>query len=590
MNELSCPDMARRKILKRFQPIDSLHHVVLETFRMRSVPRSQSTPSPPSNTGGQYFDRRGEVNELKQGLRSAIAERNPESLRDNIRKVIMYMTLGIDMSRLFSEMVMVSQMGDTVQKKMVYLYLTTYADQNADLAILAVNTLQKDTKDVDPSVRGLALRSLCSLQLLNIVEYLEPAIRSGLSDPSGYVRKTAVLGVLKLSNVSSNISPFIDQLKSMLSSDSDPMVVSNCISALSQLDALAPLVDQTLVYQLLTRIPHLSEWGRCEVLDSVVSKYYPQDEEELFNLMNVLDPYLRQSSGPVSFSIVKLFLNWTMNQQELYDQVLERVVDPIISLLSASCACQELQASILLEIELLVNMSDFFKSLVSPHWKRFCLTDSDTVRSSRVKLRILSSLSAPEVLTEVSSYIQEPRLSKHAVEALVHLMQEPDVPRAVDLLMETAQIQPSVAGYCMWGIGSIFRKYSSVEISDFTERILTKFLSLDQIESESDKLGLETLAFMFGEYPEWENAPYQLERLFEYMSTLAGLESVKKLVFSSSVRLFHKRPLEVRDLLERVLRYGIDECSDPDTRDVALFHFRQLRTLGPQEPLASSIM
>jgi hypothetical protein len=39
--------------------------------------------------------------------------------RDVIKKVIAYMTLGIDVSRLFSDMVMASQTQDLVQKKRI---------------------------------------------------------------------------------------------------------------------------------------------------------------------------------------------------------------------------------------------------------------------------------------------------------------------------------------------------------------------------------------------------------------------------------------------------------------------------------------
>lgn len=53
---------------------------------------------------------------------------------------------------------------DLVLKKMVYLYLSTYAEQKQELALLTINTLQKDCRDDDPMVRGLALRSLCSLR------------------------------------------------------------------------------------------------------------------------------------------------------------------------------------------------------------------------------------------------------------------------------------------------------------------------------------------------------------------------------------------------------------------------------------------
>ena len=49
-------------------------------------------------------------------------------------------------------------------KKMVYLYIINYADENDSLALLAINTLLNDMKNDNAKIRGLALRSLCSLK------------------------------------------------------------------------------------------------------------------------------------------------------------------------------------------------------------------------------------------------------------------------------------------------------------------------------------------------------------------------------------------------------------------------------------------
>jgi AP-4 complex subunit beta-1 len=531
--------------------------------------------TPPSNTGSQYFDRRGEVNELKQGLRGAITERSVESLRENIKKVIMYMTLGIDMSRLFSEMVMASQLGDTVMKKMVYLYLTTYAEQNADLAILAINTLQKDTKDVDPSVRGLALRSLCSLQLSNMVEYLEPAINAGLSDPSGYVRKTAVLGVLKFAGIGGSAGAFEPTIKSMLTTDPDSMVVSNCLSVLTELGSSRGLVSQELVYSLLNRFPQFSEWAKCQAIESIISEYYPQNDEELFDLMNALDVFLKQTSAPVSFAIFKLFLNWTSANRELHHQVMTRIKDPMLTLLSASCMNLELQFAILQQIELLVKTSNHFRSLMNPHWKSFLLCDFNTQSSSKLKLLILSHLEPrPELLSELCSYVCREKISANAVETLVHLAASSDVGTLIDLLVNTAQTQPNVAGFCVNGIGNILRKFPE-NASQVTE--IPGFID-DLFENEalwSDSNTLETLCWMLGKF-EFDDAPYQLEAIFEHRESI-----FPKLLVPSVVELFLKRPLETRTLLEKVFAHTIDQVTDPDSRDVALMYFRMLRTVGP---------
>ena len=76
---------------------------------------------------------------------------------------------------------MASQTQDLVQEKMIYLYLVNYAEANPELSILAVNTLQKDCREEDPVIRGLALRSMASMRVPDLVEYLvraEPGVEA----------------------------------------------------------------------------------------------------------------------------------------------------------------------------------------------------------------------------------------------------------------------------------------------------------------------------------------------------------------------------------------------------------------------------
>lgn len=84
------------------------------------------------------------------------------------------MTLGMDMSGLFPSMTSCANLSpdDIVLKKMLYLYLGHYATQTPDLALLTMNQLHKDCQDEDPTIRGLALRTLCSLRVPNFLEYV----------------------------------------------------------------------------------------------------------------------------------------------------------------------------------------------------------------------------------------------------------------------------------------------------------------------------------------------------------------------------------------------------------------------------------
>lgn len=111
-----------------------------------------------------YFGSEDAVKELKKSLSNPNIQADWLRYRNIILRVIRYMTQGVDVSSVFMEMVKASATVDIVQKKLVYLYMCTYAALKPDLALLAINTLCKDCSDPNPMVRGLALRSMCSLR------------------------------------------------------------------------------------------------------------------------------------------------------------------------------------------------------------------------------------------------------------------------------------------------------------------------------------------------------------------------------------------------------------------------------------------
>ncbi|XP_053990749.1 uncharacterized protein LOC128882925 [Hylaeus volcanicus] len=287
----------------------------------------------------QFFSdpKRGEINELKKLLITSQHDHwDYLRQREVLKKVIAFMTMGIDVARLFSEMLMACSTSDVVQKKMIYFYLISYAEKNQHLSLLAVNTLQKDCIDHDPAVRGLALKSLCSMKTPNIFEYLEPAVRSGLSDRSEYVRRTAVMGVLRIfrispesvigehSNLSFNteneVSEFYKIPSSMenesllrivfaLLNDIEPQVVCNAIFVLNEILASSGGLPVTrgFVIRLLNRLKRFRETSQCIILN-ILSNYRPSNENEVYDVMNILEDLLKHSSAAVLLATIKCFL------------------------------------------------------------------------------------------------------------------------------------------------------------------------------------------------------------------------------------------------------------------------------------------
>ncbi|VDM06097.1 unnamed protein product [Schistocephalus solidus] len=105
---------------------------------------------------------------------------------------------GKDCSDLFAAVVKNVVSKDPELKKLVYVYLTRYAEDQQDLALLSIATFQKSLKDPNQLIRACALRVLSSIRVPVIVPILMLAIRDAAADLSPYVRKTAAHAIPKL--------------------------------------------------------------------------------------------------------------------------------------------------------------------------------------------------------------------------------------------------------------------------------------------------------------------------------------------------------------------------------------------------------
>lgn len=184
---------------------------------------------------------------------------------------------------------------------------------------MAINTFHKDCKrtNPDPKIRGLALRSLCSLRFQGVSEYIQPAVEEGLNDPDPYVRRTAIIGVIKLFHIAPALvteSSLVNMLYEMIR-DNDTIVSCNSIMALNEIlaDEGGIAVNKRMVTYLMNRVNLYTDLSQSVIFD-LVSKYNPDNEEEIFDIMNILDDRLRQSSSAVVLGCIKIFMNFTKDK------------------------------------------------------------------------------------------------------------------------------------------------------------------------------------------------------------------------------------------------------------------------------------
>jgi len=500
------------------------------------------------------------------------------------------MTLGIDVSRLFTEMMLVIETRDLVIKKMVYLFLCNYATANPELAQMCTNTLTKDCANEDPMVRGLALRSLCSLRLPQMVEYVCEPVRRSLVDSHAYVRKTAVMGILKIYHLSPTVLDecgFVDTLYDMLR-DPDASVVANCILVLEELMGKGPdggmAINRAIMLHLLNRLGEFSEFGVLSVLD-LVPRYIPANEEEGFQIMNLLDPVLRTTNSGAFMAVIFAFLSLTKNVVEeeggdnaMRTQIVSRVKAPLITMMTGGSP--ELTYCLLKHVDALISLCP---TIFDDEYRQFYIRHHEPTNVKYLKITVLSKLvnpsNAPDIVAELAECVQDmdSELGRLSVRAMTRIAcrdvggegcADSIARRLVDMLdLDIAHVSSEAAT----ALVKLLRKHPSLKgvISPPLPRALRYMV---------EGTGKASLIHLLGEcgdvVPE---APYSLEKLIDSYDTIKEAD-VKIALLMSTMKLFFLRPPEVQGMLGRLLQKATEDVSSQDLHDRALLYYRLLRT------------
>ena len=127
-----------------------------------------------------------------------------ETRKSAVKKVIAAMTTGKDVKDCFSDVLKCVATEDLELKKLVYLYIINYAKVMPEQALMAINTFRKDaTEQVNPLVRGLAVRTMGCIGIEPVLDYLLGPLLQAMSDGDPYVRKTAAICVAKVYDLNS---------------------------------------------------------------------------------------------------------------------------------------------------------------------------------------------------------------------------------------------------------------------------------------------------------------------------------------------------------------------------------------------------
>ncbi|KAJ3439436.1 ap-4 complex subunit beta-1 [Anaeramoeba flamelloides] len=498
-----------------------------------------------------------------------------------IEQIISAMSLGVNLSPLFADMVKAAQTTDLVQKKMIYLYICKYAEENKELLILSTGTFQRDCQSQDPLVRGLSLRSMSSLMNKELVEYMAREIKKGLMDRSNYVRRIAVLATVKLFRVSPELvldTEIEKKLYSMIA-EVDPYVSINSVVALNEILASKGgiSITQKIIIHLLKRFHEFTHWGQSIVL-GLVANYAPQSEQECLQILNLLDNYLKSGNTSVILSVSKVFINLINDLPNLRNQIYDRIKNPLITLVS--CSGDEMAYPVLKHIYLIATQ---LPNLFANEASRFFIKGSDPTYLQEIKIDILCEIvnkqNFKQIIFALASYVINSSLNEHissyCIRAIGKIASQLSsyFDMVIDYLMEFIELDiPHIVEASMIILKDVIRLFPEQSL----EIVLPELKRLSEIiHTEEAKV---SLIWILGEYGEKiDEGPYILEKFVETFSEESS-EKIKLELLTSVLKMFFKRPPESKKMLGVILHEATENSNEPDVIDRGLFYYRLIST------------
>uniref|UniRef100_A0A8B9G541 Adaptor related protein complex 3 subunit beta 1 n=1 Tax=Amazona collaria TaxID=241587 RepID=A0A8B9G541_9PSIT len=321
-------------------------------------------------------------------------------------------------------------------KKLVYVYLMRYAEEQQDLALLSISTFQRALKDPNQLIRASALRVLSSIRVPIIVPIMMLAIKEASSDLSPYVRKNAAHAIQKLYSLDPEQKEMLIEVIEKLLRDRSTLVAGSVVMAFEEvcpdrIDLIHKnyrklcnlLIDveewgQVVIIHMLTRYARtqfVSPWKVVEVVEEYSeNNFYESDEEQKEKDQKVKDTYSMDPDHRLLLRNTKPLLQSrnaavVMAVSQLYWHLAPKSEASVVSksLVRLLRSNREVQYIVLQNI---ATMSIQRKDMFEPHLKSFYVRSTDPTMIKTLKLEILTNLAneanISTLLREFQTYVK----------------------------------------------------------------------------------------------------------------------------------------------------------------------------------------
>ncbi|KAH9599748.1 Clathrin/coatomer adaptor [Trypanosoma melophagium] len=558
-------------------------------------------------SGAAFFSRIFDSSIIREDLLSQNVPRQLSALQ----QVVAFMTIGRDMSGQFSDIAPLCSSSDLTIKRLVYLYLMQYSRTQPQKAVLQAGTFVKDTLNDSPLIRGAALRTMTSLLVPVMVDFITAPLLRCLEDSDPYVRRIAAFGTLKLYYMAPNVCEevgLLEKLKNQLC-DENASVVASAVAAILELRQLnAPVELEEAIVQsvnhILEVVSDATGWYQHYLLEGIAltlkNSFNTLSIDEVTKIFDGVLPFLSVFNVATVMSAVRVITSFLIevspqllsstrpdntnnnnnnnnnNQQlvEIQERYVPRVVGTCVSLLYGPYF--EVRFTVLRNIHLLImtGLSRFFKKYLTVFFVKY----DDPIFIKLEKAEILLELADNEVgevvLSEYVTYATDAdeEMVRKAVRSIGFLAakSEPLAARCVEKLIGLIDTGVSyVVQDAAIVVQTVLRRYPG-RFHDVVTKLCDALDVLNTAESKA------AVAWVLGEYAQYVEKLQNLLSIFvdsfpnEHPTVqLALLTAVVKIYLQNNTDTKHYNS----GILQRVLVMAT-QSGLPDIRDRAYMYWR----------------
>jgi len=237
-----------------------------------------------------FFEETINIAQVKKLLDNKIGPKGVPGKIEGMKWLLAQISKGRDVSQFFSSVVKIVITKSVELKKMVYMFLVNYVDANKscrELALLAINSFQKDLADNNQLIRALSLRVLTSFRVPEICQIQLMAVKKCASDRSPYVRKTSAHSIPKLYTMDKGSKEELILVIEKLFEDRETMVIGSAVAAYSEVCPERFDLFHVHFRKLCHLLADVDEWGQIVIMEQLLRYARTQ----------FLEPPERQESG-----------------------------------------------------------------------------------------------------------------------------------------------------------------------------------------------------------------------------------------------------------------------------------------------------